>query len=68
MAPKKAATPAKTSAPGPDVPRQPPENVSAQLWELAKSTKALVEKLNAQESEEDIEHGSSKAQVCSNFC
>ena len=63
MAYKKAATPAKAPAPAPDVPRQPPEDVSAQLWELAKSTKALVERLSAQESEEDIEQGFSKAQV-----
>ena len=38
-----------------------------QLWELSKSTASLVEKLSAQETEEDRLQGCSTAEACSNL-
>ena len=38
-----------------------------QLWELSKSTASLLEKLSAQETEEDRQQGCSIAEACSNL-
>ena len=63
MPPKKP----QAGADEPKVPPAPPPGVSEQLWEVSKDIQALVAKLKGDETQEDIEQGCSKAQVCTSF-